>query len=999
MNLVFAILYSFIPFCSSTNLDQASDLQSIELEHDFFKESCEFHVQLTSFINTKFTQVATDELNIRMGFLALLRLTVVVTQVRIIPLRNELLLGANQNDEISNRILASDEEIDEAVTWSFERGALEFVHEILLGQPNFHCTPFPVLFVHSLITDLIANMPLRVRELRLKDEECIRRSGQDPSQQGSGFARLLNLLSDLYDVPGSPLHARLSIEFWWPSSNELLEFNTETQHTRDLTKKTAESNQSNADNMKQAALLRFLRQVADMIPTAHSLFVPFLRLLKALSLSKPAATHCFNMLHSSSSAHNPGLQKVSLISWEHFLASLHQYYEHLCQSMEQNPDDATNSGARCRNIQPEEMDGLIAVLQLIRRVVSMQPKVADVLCGGDQKLHLIIVCFGLMSCPVSLSLKAELLLTVSAFARISSARGAAIWSLFATTSLLAPHIWTFFDNNRWLSNPDPALPSTSLLVSAGLVQQDSAEVAAHKSRLANGILRFLVDCIFLKHSMRLYTNPEEKGEIASSCLLLFNLMVRQFVARLNSLDLLPNSSPNLTPPNWPLTDPGYQLANSILMGSQLFKVIFGVLQLSSHLLQKCQHELSRIEYGSISLSSQLNGIPRSTLAALDMFLHLVQYESQVIALTRRTATQQNLSDKNLSSKLAMMENNSSLVPLSLFSKLLLSHVNSSTGQADFSAALLRYVALASYLPRHATGHRQLLNQLLTSEKASAEIMETLVACLDEESKKHDMRMLEDHYPETPLVPNLVETWTFSVGHLRSWDPQQKLFGHSQLDLGAPNQKLAAIHAGVPSLSSRWPVQFLTSWPQMPSWNHLYVATFEPQPQLRTLLLKLFLKMLKELDQPNLVHWALGFRVDDHNSLRNSVLQDAGVANCPKTCLHAFLALISRGTNILRTCIHQLNNSRYVSSFEENALATSCDLGIIWHILYQVAQDNKTGDILLRYLRYLALYPLLKCAENPLIEGDKCNPKALSTKSTSKIVELYVSLHNRSRNDT
>lgn len=72
--------------------------------------------------------------------------------------------------------------------------------------------------VHSLLTELLINFPQNVRELRLWDESVVRRMGVDPG----GFAVLLDTLGRLYDVPGSSLHARLSLDFWWPAGETRL---------------------------------------------------------------------------------------------------------------------------------------------------------------------------------------------------------------------------------------------------------------------------------------------------------------------------------------------------------------------------------------------------------------------------------------------------------------------------------------------------------------------------------------------------------------------------------------------------------------------------------------------------------------------------------------------------------------------------------------------------------------------------------------------------------
>lgn len=71
--------------------------------------------------------------------------------------------------------------------------------------------------MHNLVTDLLVQFPQSVREIRLHDEAIARRTGVDPSARGAGFAALLGLIANLYNVPGSPLHARLSLEYWWPA--------------------------------------------------------------------------------------------------------------------------------------------------------------------------------------------------------------------------------------------------------------------------------------------------------------------------------------------------------------------------------------------------------------------------------------------------------------------------------------------------------------------------------------------------------------------------------------------------------------------------------------------------------------------------------------------------------------------------------------------------------------------------------------------------------------
>lgn len=90
---------------------------------------------------------------------------------------------------------------------------MDFLYETVMFLNSLPLQSMWVRRVHNLLTELLINFPQNVRELRLWDESMVRRIGVDPG----GFAVLLSALCRLYDVPGSPLHARLSLEFWWPA--------------------------------------------------------------------------------------------------------------------------------------------------------------------------------------------------------------------------------------------------------------------------------------------------------------------------------------------------------------------------------------------------------------------------------------------------------------------------------------------------------------------------------------------------------------------------------------------------------------------------------------------------------------------------------------------------------------------------------------------------------------------------------------------------------------
>ena len=76
----------------------------------------------------------------------------------------------------------------------------------------------------------------------------------------------------------------------------------------------------------QVSLYKFVRLAGDLLPAP--LFVPYIEMLCGLSNSPQAAHHCFNLLRST--ANGP-------LSWDHFFASVKQYYMDLRQ-------DGANTG-------------------------------------------------------------------------------------------------------------------------------------------------------------------------------------------------------------------------------------------------------------------------------------------------------------------------------------------------------------------------------------------------------------------------------------------------------------------------------------------------------------------------------------------------------------------------------------------------------------------------------------------------------------------------------
>ncbi|CAH8468150.1 unnamed protein product [Schistosoma turkestanicum] len=398
--------------------------------------------------------------------------------------------------------IGGDEDDELQAVLAIESGALEFARQQILNTSDFERQPIWVYRMHCIITDLIVHMSARVKEIRLRDEDILRSTGFDPSTTGHGFANFLLFIAQLYNHPGSRLHGRLALEYWWPVSelanivpvatasgtNDLLSPNTANKSPRPKFHPYGNhSRNAEVDNIRQAALIRFLRLAGDMV-TAPCLFLPYLRMLHGLCCSRSAASLCFSLLKAN--ATNPG-RGASLITWDHFFNSFRQYLNHMKQvvivqsestnlrlqaSNQLYPHLYVNDGVvarsrvsgfprsttesmygqrkgsgqsdipmtttttttptniQPRSIQPEEQAGLQAVLRLVARICRMDPVARSTFISNPQ-WQVIPMCMGFLTCPVSLDLKADILYLLTEICK-SQQNIPIIWQHFVSAELL-----------------------------------------------------------------------------------------------------------------------------------------------------------------------------------------------------------------------------------------------------------------------------------------------------------------------------------------------------------------------------------------------------------------------------------------------------------------------------------------------------------------------------------------------------------------------------------
>ncbi|EAT37498.1 AAEL010526-PA [Aedes aegypti] len=270
----------------------------------------------------------------------------------------------------------------------------DFIHYTLLENEVIFRTEFYYRRMHVLFTDFIELMHSKVTELRARADETARtvqafqQQGLDPpANLCRNFEALLLSVGKLYQ--NDQMRLNLSLEYWGPME--------------------VAANYQRASS-RSVCLFKFIRLAGELLPPI--LFIPYLKMLAGLSSCPQSARNAFNLLKQGGGASG----SMATISWDHFFNSLFRYYQNLRQ--EQNPGSETvyRNRALSRNINPQEIAGLQAVLQVIRAVATHDEVARVALCEHPNwaPLHVLL---GLISCSVPISLKAELVQTLAALGK------------------------------------------------------------------------------------------------------------------------------------------------------------------------------------------------------------------------------------------------------------------------------------------------------------------------------------------------------------------------------------------------------------------------------------------------------------------------------------------------------------------------------------------------------------------------------------------------------
>ncbi|XP_035982681.1 nuclear pore complex protein Nup205 [Fundulus heteroclitus] len=766
-----------------------------------------------------------------------------------------------------------------------------FMKEGILGCDSFAQEEFYVRRLHSLITDFLALMPMKVKQLRNRADEdarlvhmSLQMDSELPSSLRKDLDHLMVLIGEFYSK--DPFGLELGLEFWCPTES--------LQHT---------SLQGSYLGMalqrpphKQVVLSKFVRQMGDLLPS--TLYIPYLCMLKGLANGPQCAHYCFSLLKTNGATHSDNIQGASgsPVSWEHFFHSLMLYHENLRRDLP-NPDSAHYRHPPLRGITQRELEGLTAFLQLLTSIITWSENARLALCEHPQWTP-VVVMLGLLQCSVPPVLKAELLHSLAAFGK-SPEIAASLWQSLEYTQILqtvrapgqrqAAGIEVELNEIESSCEEYPLTRAFCHLIST--LVESGVPVNLGAGLRVPGFqpyLNFLRDAVFLPFPTRAYRRPAEKWEVADSVLEVFHKLLRDYEPQPSdfiqeTVELQGEQLPAHKPP-------GHSLMFHLLNDSP-------TLALCLSLLEEGVRQLDT--YAPFPGKKHLESAVLHCLCLLDLAL---QKEVVFMDLLR--------------------ESQASLLVSPL--EQLFQGVSPQTRRADHIVNIGRYLYHSSSNPEAAFQSAKILRRISNYPNIQTRLVGDFT---------HDQAVSEK----------------LMAGFVECLDNEEAEEGaEREDDVDRPKR----------------------------------VARIRHETQIH--ILNLLITSL-ELKAPNLALYLLGYEVKKPVSSTN--LQDPGVLGCPRSCLHAILSLLQRGTE---------KRSGPVLTQQAPHLAELC-----YQVIYQLCACPDTSGPTMRYLRTSQdfLFSHLQHLPFVLSENQIAALSQMSWLMKTAAIELRVTSLNRQRSHT
>uniref|UniRef100_A0A8C1ZZW4 Nucleoporin 205 n=1 Tax=Cyprinus carpio TaxID=7962 RepID=A0A8C1ZZW4_CYPCA len=752
-------------------------------------------------------------------------------------------------------------------------GVFLFLTEGILGSDGFSQEEFYTRRLHSLITDFLALMPMKVKQLRNRADEdarlihmALQMGSEPPSSLRKDLDHLMILIGEFYSK--DPFELELALEFWCPSES--------LQHTS-LTGSFLGVPLQRPPH-KQVVLSKFVRQMGDLLPA--TLYIPYLRMLKGLANGPQCSHYCFSLLKTNGAPHENRQAGVSgsVVSWEHFFHSLMLYHENLRRDVP-SADSMQYRHPPIRGITQRELEGLTAFLQLLTTIITWSENARLALCEHPQWTP-VVVMLGLLQCSVQPVLKAQILHALAAFGK-SPEIAASLWQSLEYTQVELNEIESSCEEyplTRAFCHLISTLVESALPVNLG---------AGLRAPGFQPYLDFLRDSVFLAFPTRAYRRPAEKWEVAEAVLEVFHKLLRVYEPQpADFLQEMVELQGEQMPAHKP---PGHSLMFHLLNDSPTLSLCLSLLEEGA-----CQLDT----YAPFPGKKQLESAVLHCLCLLELAL---QKEVTFMDLLRESQTSLLVSpvEQLLQGVSARSRQADHITNIARY----LYHSSSNPDAAFQSAKILRRIA------RYPNIQSRLVGDFTHDQAVSKKLMAGFVECLDSEEAQEGVAA----------------------------------------DDSDPEKRVARIHH-----------------------------------ETKIHILNLLITSL-ELKGPNLGLYLLGYEVKKPVSSTN--LQDPGVLGCPRSCLHAILSLLQRGSEW---------RTGPVLTKQAPQLAELC-----YQVIYQLCACPDTSGPTMRYLRTSQDFLFSHLQHLPFIvpENEIAALSQMSWLMKTAAIELRVTSLNRQRSHT
>lgn len=435
-----------------------------------------------------------------------------------------------------------------------------FLNSAVLLNELLYNEVFMLRRIHNLITDFISLMPQKVGEMRLRAEETDKtihaylHEGLDPPLNLShDFKELLICIGILYSK--DPLNLQLELDYWCPpESLHLTPFSYKFQS-------------------KQMSLYNFLVQTSEVLPS--TLFVPYVKMLASLASCQKGARQCFQLLKNNDNKN---------LTWDHFFSSFNRYFNHLRQEGPTS-DTVYRTGPFNKGINSQEIQGLQAVLDLIKSIAENDSLTAETFCQMSS-WSAMTVLLGLSVCPIPIPLKTHIFGALSGFASSPNC-ASALWHAIESAQIIATVPSTSTFQRRGIQaeleevecrNEEYPLTRSVLRLFSALTDKPIPKLLGASQRTPgfDPYLNFILNSVLLRFHGRPYKNAKEKWEVCELTMALVCKLLLQYDP--NNDEFLAKhvqaysvGTAQVNPP------PGYHIMISLCSKSELVRLVLLLL--------------------------------------------------------------------------------------------------------------------------------------------------------------------------------------------------------------------------------------------------------------------------------------------------------------------------------------------------------------------------------------------------------------------------------------